>query len=185
MPEPLDFNPARPATLVQVVSAVLTRPRQFFAEMPSTGWLPPLAFLVALHLISTLPFLLGAYNQPGGLAAWLFNLAYNLLQAYIFATLLYWITRLVAKSGDFSMPAIFRVFAYGTSVWLFNALGVFLAPGLQMMLFGVVAVVSLYLVFVGVQVVARLSIPMAAASVLITVVASLLLFAAVFQVARS
>ncbi|KIX11508.1 hypothetical protein [Dethiosulfatarculus sandiegensis] len=162
----VDFNWHRPQSFFPVALAALCNPRKYFASFPRVLIIfPPLVFLLLTHLVPVAVslFLPGNQGAKAGLILILTFFSGHLITALT----LYAVARIIAKS-PWTLAAALRVYAYAGAVWITAFLAIFLPEKAAAVYLGLAFCIHAYLVLVGLQSAGDMSMPIAAACMIIT-----------------
>ncbi|MFH1058186.1 MAG: YIP1 family protein [Pseudomonadota bacterium] len=173
-----EFDWRRPQTFLSLAMAASTSPRAFFAAMPTGGSLvPPMLFLVLAQFIPAVVQGLAQISQHGAnaLAGVVILLLKRLIYFLIFADLI-WVAARFASRSQISFINTIRLFCYSSGIWIISAAVWVLSPAPAALVFVVVILYHLYLVQVGLQVVANLPTFPAMLAVLLALVAFVMLW---------
>jgi len=174
----LEFDWRRPQTFLGLAMDVATRPRAFFAAMPAGGSLiPPLAFLVLAQLIPALVQALAQLPQhgPAALAGMLVFLLKRLIYFLIFADLIWLMARFVSRA-ELSFTGALKIFCYSSGLWIVSAAVSVLSLAPAALIIVLLVLYHLYLIQVGLQVVAKLPTFQAMLAVLLAIVGFMVLW---------
>lgn len=171
---PTFFDPRRPLSYFPAAWSAFSSPRRFFAALdPGGGLAPPLAFLLLTQLAPALSASVWSLAGGGGGAelgaqarAW----AGGLAQSLLVGAALYVSARLVMKSS-LSLSQAMSILAYGGGVWFLSLAAVWLPPAGGLILLALCMLIHLYLMLAGLQVAGGLSVPLAAACLIMAMVA--------------
>jgi hypothetical protein len=165
---PTFFDPRRPMSYFPAAWSAFSSPHRFFAALdPEGGLAPPLAFLLLTHLA---PALAASAWSLAGLGAQARALAGGLAQSLLVGAMLYASARLVMKSA-LSLSQAMSILAYGGGVWILSPAVVWLPPTGGLILLALCMLIHLYLMLAGLQVAGKLSVPLAAACLIMAMVA--------------
>ena len=171
-----DFDWRQPATFFPVIMAAALKPRRFFAQMENRGDIvSPLVFLLVVHLTTWMGTLLGAVilrNAPADNVAAI--LLERLITMLIFAGFFYTIGHHVMRC-PYPMSGFLRIFAYASGVWIFSVIGPFLPKAIGLPLVAILMFYVLFLLFAGLRDAAKMSTPLAAGVLVLSVVGMSLL----------
>ncbi len=168
---PRDFDWRQPAGFFPVVLAAAMHPRRFFAQMENRGdVLSPLIFLLMTHLTTWVGILVDTVLIKGARAdAVALLLLARLLQVFIFATFFYIIGHHVMRC-PYPFSGFLRIFAYGSGVWVIYTVVPFLPPVVGLPIMAILMIYVLFLLFMGLREAAKMSTPLAAGVLVLTVV---------------
>lgn len=153
----LVFDWRRPQSFYQVAMAATLTPRDFYAQMPAGGGLTgPILFLVAAHLVPAL--VAAAFTLTQGLGAALLMFVKSMIPplfiALSFAALVFAVVQFMVRGNKLSLSQAISIVCYSSGVqalsflpWLLSAWAGLLVSLLMMGLI-------LYLIGVGIRVVA-------------------------------
>lgn len=167
----LVFDWRRPKGFFQVAMAATVTPRDFFAQMPSAGSPSgPILFLVAAHLIPSLVAMV--FTLPQGLGAALMMLVKSLVPplfiALSFAALLFAVVQFMIRGAKLSFSQAIGVVCYSSGVQALSFLPWMLSAWAGLLLSLIMMIFILYLIGVGIRVVAGLGKGQTAAALLLS-----------------
>lgn len=170
-----DFEWRQPGSYWLVTRAALLRPREYFASLTGLrGWGPPLAFLLVTHLVPALVRLgLQAWQGRLAPAAWGISLLSSLAQSLVVTGLIYLAARWVMRSA-IRPETMLRVFVYAGGIGIASCLAAFMPAPAGSIFLAVLTIVQLYLVMIGLQSAGDISMPLAAACLIMALTGVLL-----------
>ena len=169
-----DFDIKRPSSYLEVLKSSLLKTREYFLVTPTGDFRPPLYFLLLTHLATNLVlFLSGLFRGVMTPGPSLWSLFSGVVSGLVMAGIIYALARYVLHSR-ITFPSALRVYAYTGGIWLLGFATVFMPPTAKGIFWAVLAVVHLYLMLIGLQQAGKMSMPIAAACLLMSVVTMLL-----------
>ena len=169
-----DFDIRKPVTYLEVLKNAVLHARKYFLVIPARDFRPPLYFLIITHIFTGLAlFLAGFARGFPVLGAGLWSFISGVVSSLAMAGIIYALARYVLRSR-ISFPSVLRVYAYTGGVWVLGIAVVVMPPVAVDAFRAVLAVVHLYLMLIGLQQAGKMTMPIAAACLLITAVLMLL-----------
>lgn len=173
---PRDFDWRQPAGFFPLVMAAAFKPRRFFNQMENRGdLLSPLIFLLMVHLTTWAGTLVAAVLIQGIPAVMVATgLLQNLLKVFIFAAFFYTVGHHIMRC-PYPLSGFLRIYAYASGIWVLTAIAPFLSLAISMPLTVILAFYVLFLLFAGLRDAAKMSTPLAAGVLVLSVVGMVLL----------
>jgi hypothetical protein len=156
----LVFDWRRPQSFFQVAMAATLSPRDFYAQMPAGGALSgPILFLVAAHLVPALVAAAFTLSQGLGAALLMFvkSLVPPLFIALSFAALIYAVIQFIVRGSKLSLPQAIGIVCYSSGVQALSFLPWMLSAWAGLLVSLLMMGLIVYLVGVGLRVVAGAS----------------------------
>ena len=172
-----DFEIGKPSSYLAVLKNATLKAREYFLVIPVEDFRPPLYFLIVTHLITNLVILVsGLWGIGFSLQRFVWSFSSGVVSGLLMAGIIHALARYVLRSR-ISFPATLRVYAYAGGVWALGFVTVVMPPVAKGIFWAVLAVIHLYLMLIGLQQAGRMTMPIAAACLLMSVV-TMLLFSA-------